>query len=124
MICKSAWTGGWRRRTTSTHDYFCKSDDRLMFPSVFVLRTDCKLPQEFLSFERLLLLPEAEWAQTAKKSKLPKPKVDKDALSIAMDVLETRLKEYPTSITVSRSGLKRLYGPSLTSEFCRRMRDS
>lgn len=68
--------------------------------SVFVLRTDCELPEEFVSFERLLLQSKDEWEKTAKKSKLPKPKVDKDVLTIAVDVLEARLKEYPTSIEV------------------------
>ncbi|KAI0745272.1 SET domain-containing protein [Earliella scabrosa] len=65
---------------------------------VFVLRTDCELPEEFVSFERLLLLSKDEWEKTAKKSKLPKPKIDKDVLTIAIDVLEKRLKEYPTTL--------------------------
>ena len=68
--------------------------------SVFVLRTDCELPEEFVSFERLLLLSKDEWEKTAKKSKLPKPKIDKDVLTIAIDVLEKRLKEYPTTLEV------------------------
>ncbi|KAI0368296.1 SET domain-containing protein [Pilatotrama ljubarskyi] len=65
---------------------------------VFVLQTDCELPEEFVSFIRLLLQPKDEWEKTAKKSKLPKPKVDKDVLSIAADVLEKRLKEYSTTL--------------------------
>ncbi|KAI0743984.1 hypothetical protein C8Q80DRAFT_1220766 [Daedaleopsis nitida] len=65
---------------------------------VFMLRTDCELPEEFVSFERLLLLSEGEWEKTAKKSKLPKPKIDKEVLGIAIEVLERRLQEYPTSI--------------------------
>ncbi|PIL36034.1 transcription factor [Ganoderma sinense ZZ0214-1] len=65
---------------------------------VFVLRTDCELPEELISLERLLLQSKEEWAKTAKKSKLPKPKVDVDVLSVAIDVLAARLKEYPTSI--------------------------
>ena len=69
--------------------------------SVFVLRTDCELPEELVSLERLLLLSKEEWAKTAKKSKLPKPKVDVDVLTVAIDVLEARLKEYPTSLDVS-----------------------
>ena len=68
--------------------------------SVFVLRTDCELPDEFVSFGRLLLLSKDEWAKTAKKSKLPKPRVDKDLLTIAIEVLENRLKEYSTTIDV------------------------
>ncbi|KAI0694983.1 SET domain-containing protein [Cerioporus squamosus] len=65
---------------------------------VFILRTDCELPEELVSFVRLLLQSEDEWEKTAKKSKLPKPKIDKDVLNIAIDVLEARLKAYPTSI--------------------------
>ncbi|KAI1795525.1 SET domain-containing protein [Ganoderma leucocontextum] len=65
---------------------------------VFVLRTNCELPEELISLARLLLLSKEEWVKTAKKSKLPKPKVDVDVLTVAIDVLEARLKEYPTSI--------------------------
>ncbi|KAI8968075.1 SET domain-containing protein [Trametes punicea] len=65
---------------------------------VFVLHTDCDLPEEFVSFARLLLLPKDEWEKTAKKSKVPKPKVDHAVLAVAADVVEKRLKEYPTTI--------------------------
>ena len=58
------------------------------------------MPDELVSFERLLLLPKAEWEETAKKSKLPKPKIDKDVLDAAINVLESRLKEYPTTLEV------------------------
>ena len=76
-------------------------DVRATTHSVFVLRTDCELPEELISFERLLLLSEDEWAKTAKKSKLPKPKADADVFAVAIDVLEARLKEYPTTLVVS-----------------------
>ncbi|KAL1945928.1 hypothetical protein VTO73DRAFT_1930 [Trametes versicolor] len=65
---------------------------------VFVLRTDCELAEELVSFVRLLLLPKDEWEKAAQKSKLPKPKLDKDVLTIAVDVLEKRLKDYPTTL--------------------------
>ncbi|OSD07030.1 SET domain-containing protein [Trametes coccinea BRFM310] len=65
---------------------------------VFVFHTDCALPEEFISFTRLLLLPKDEWEKTAKKSKLPKPKIDSDVLTVAGQVLEKRLSEYPTTI--------------------------
>lgn len=68
--------------------------------SVFVLRTDCELAEELVSFVRLLLLPKDEWEKVAQKSKLPKPKLDKDVLTIAVDVLEKRLKDYPTTLEV------------------------
>ena len=80
--------------------------------SVFVLRTDCELPEELISFARLLLLSEDEWAKTAKKSKLPKPKVDSDVLTMAIDVLNARLKEYPTSIEVSISAVSVMRHPN------------
>ncbi|KAH9929577.1 SET domain-containing protein [Epithele typhae] len=57
---------------------------------VFVLRTGCQLPDEFVSFERLLLLP--------KDDKLPKPKADKESIVIAIEALEMRMEEYATSI--------------------------
>ncbi|CDO69162.1 hypothetical protein BN946_scf185042.g64 [Trametes cinnabarina] len=65
---------------------------------VFVFHTDCELPEEFISFTRLLLLPKDEWEKTAKKSKLPKPKVDRDVLDVASQVLEKRLTDYPTTV--------------------------
>ena len=80
--------------------------------SVFVLRTDCELPEELISFARLLLLSEDEWAKTAKKSKLPKPRVDPDVLTMAIDVLNARLKEYPTSIEVSISAVSVMCHPN------------
>ena len=64
------------------------------------MHTDCELPEEFISFTRLLLLPKDEWEKTAKKSKLPKPKLDKDVLAIAVDVLQKRLRDYPTTMEV------------------------
>ncbi len=68
-----------------------------------MLRTDCELPEELIPLARLLLLSQEEWAKAAKKSKLPKPKLDVDVFRVALDVLEARLKEYPTSIDVSTS---------------------
>ncbi|KAI0666004.1 SET domain-containing protein [Trametes maxima] len=79
---------------------------------VFVLRTDCELPEELVSFVRLLLLPKDEWERTARKSKLPKPKVDKDVLSVSANVLESRLKEYPTTAEDDES----LLAPGLVEE--------
>jgi len=65
---------------------------------VFVVRTDCQLPDELVSFVRLLFLPQQEWEKTRKKGKLPKPAVDTQVLSVAAQVLEKRLREYPSSI--------------------------
>lgn len=69
--------------------------------SVFVIGTDCELPPELVSLARLLLQPKAEWEKTKSKGKLPKPTMDATIGSIAIDVLQRRLKEYSTSIEVS-----------------------
>ncbi|OBZ70756.1 N-lysine methyltransferase setd6 [Grifola frondosa] len=42
----------------------------------FVMGTDCELPEELISFLRLLFLSHEEWEKTRSKSKLPKAKVD------------------------------------------------
>ncbi|KZT10912.1 SET domain-containing protein [Laetiporus sulphureus 93-53] len=64
----------------------------------FVIMTDCELPEELASFVRLLFLANDEWEKARKKGKLPKAKVDPSTLSIVADVLERRLREYPTTI--------------------------
>ncbi|EKM54733.1 uncharacterized protein PHACADRAFT_97093 [Phanerochaete carnosa HHB-10118-sp] len=65
---------------------------------VFVVGTDCELPPEMVSLARLLLQPKAEWEKTKAKGKVPKPTMDTTIAAIAMDVLQSRLKEYPTSV--------------------------
>lgn len=72
--------------------------------STFVVFTDCELPEELVSLTRLLLQSDAEWQKTQAKSKLPKPTVDADVLAIAVEVLQNRLAEYPTTIEVSKYG--------------------
>ncbi|GBE80467.1 SET domain-containing protein [Sparassis crispa] len=69
----------------------------------FVILTDCQLPNELVSFVRLLFLSQQEWEKTRAKSKLPKPKVDSVVLSVVMQVLERRLREYPTTIEVDEA---------------------
>ena len=68
---------------------------------MFVIGTDCEVPPELVSLARLLLQPKAEWEKTKAKGKLPKPAMDATVGAIAIDVLQKRLKEYPTSIEVS-----------------------
>jgi N-lysine methyltransferase SETD6 len=51
---------------------------------------------------RLLLQSHVEWQKTQQKSKLPKPLVDADILSVVIDVLQNRLAEYPTTKEVSQ----------------------
>ncbi|KAI0268844.1 hypothetical protein BC834DRAFT_867511 [Gloeopeniophorella convolvens] len=65
---------------------------------VFVADGSGELPEELVSFARLLLLPAPEWEKTRRKSKLPKPKTDAAVLAVAADVLRRRLAEYPTTL--------------------------
>lgn len=64
---------------------------------VFVLESDLELPLELISLVRLLLLPLDEWRKTRDKGKPPKPKADLETLNIIHDVLDRRLKGYPTT---------------------------
>lgn len=65
------------------------------------METDHELPDELVSFCRLLLQSQSEWEKTKSKSKLPKAKVDESILSTIADALERRLAEYPTSVEVT-----------------------
>ncbi|KAA1471795.1 SET domain-containing protein, partial [Dentipellis sp. KUC8613] len=65
---------------------------------VFIIETNHRLPDELISFIRLLLLPSAEWDKVKVKSKLPKPKGDDHILPVAAEVLQSRLAEYKTTI--------------------------
>lgn len=56
-----------------------------------------------VSLARLLLQPRPEWEKTKSQGKVPKPTMDVAVAAIAMDVLQRRLEEYPTSIEVSES---------------------
>ena len=68
--------------------------------SVFILETEHKIPDELISFLRLLLLPGSEWEKTRQKSKIPKPKADNEILKVALDVLTQRLSLYPNTAEV------------------------
>jgi N-lysine methyltransferase SETD6 len=68
--------------------------------SVFVLESDLELPLELISLVRLLLLPLDEWTMARDKGKPPKPKADLETLNIIHDVLDKRLKGYPTTVKV------------------------
>jgi len=65
---------------------------------VFVVDSSNDVPEEMSSFVRLLMMSAPEWEKTKQKSKLPKPKEDKFALSVTADVVRRRLTEYPTTI--------------------------
>lgn len=65
---------------------------------VFDLYFDLEIPPSIISVIRLLLLPDEEWEKIKEKAKPPKPKMDAVALTVLHEVLQRRLKEYPTSI--------------------------
>ncbi|KAL4245586.1 Ribosomal lysine N-methyltransferase 4 [Abortiporus biennis] len=73
---------------------------------VFVLSTDCTVPEDLISLARLLLLSSSDWKRAKEKSKLPKPAMDEETLPIVIDVFERRLKEYLTTLNYDEAALK------------------
>ena len=69
--------------------------------SVFVLEHSSPLTDEVISFTKLLFLPTAEWEKARDKGKPPKPKLDVVCSTTLQDVIERRMKSYPTSLEVS-----------------------
>jgi hypothetical protein len=61
---------------------------------------DLEIPPSIISIIRLLLLLDEEWEKTREKAKPPKPKMDAVVLTVLHEVLQRKLKEYPTSIQV------------------------
>ncbi|KAG6920153.1 hypothetical protein DXG01_004919 [Tephrocybe rancida] len=72
---------------------------------VFVLEADLGLPALLMSLIRLLVLDQDEWDSAKSKGKPPKPKIDAYILGIVHEVLETRLKAYPTTLQEDESKL-------------------
>ncbi|KAG6820812.1 hypothetical protein H0H93_011106 [Arthromyces matolae] len=73
---------------------------------VFVLEADTEVPELLISFIRLLLLAADEWESVKQKSKPPKPKIDGQILEIVGEMLEMRLKAYPTTLQEDQSALE------------------
>ncbi|KAG8902460.1 hypothetical protein FRB99_004460 [Tulasnella sp. 403] len=66
---------------------------------VFVIEaTEPELPDELLSFIRLLLLSDEDFLKATQKGALPKPRKDLECLTVSVKVLEKRLSQYPTAI--------------------------
>ncbi|KAL5528774.1 RMS1 [Sanghuangporus sanghuang] len=67
----------------------------------FVVGTDFELPDDMVSFLKLLLSLE-DWERARTKDKAPKPKLDQDAklriLPYVLSVIERRMARYPTSL--------------------------
>lgn len=68
--------------------------------SAFVLETDLQLPESLIALARVLLSLDGEWEKARDKGKMPKPKIDDQVLSVTLQVLRSRLGEYPTTIEV------------------------
>jgi len=64
----------------------------------FVLETDLQLPEALISLARLLLSLDGEWEKARDKGKIPKPKIDVQVLSVILQTLRKRLRQYPTTI--------------------------
>lgn len=65
---------------------------------LFIIDTSYDVPDELISFARLLLMEVPEWDEVRSKRKLPKAKVDERVLLVAADVLQKRTAEYPTTL--------------------------
>ena len=87
---------------------------------MFTLETSFSLPDELISFVRLLSMPKVEWERTRDKGKFPKPKTDIDVLRIAEIVLRKRLEDYKTSLNVR--GLILFLFASSSPITCRKMK--
>jgi Rubisco LSMT substrate-binding len=96
---QSVSIGGWRRVVMSAYlSPHATLTLLILLCSVFVVDFSNELPEEIISFARLLMMSAPEWEKTKRKSKLPKPKVDDAVLSVAADVVRMRLSDYPTTI--------------------------
>lgn len=93
--CTSIAPNGWRQRF-----------------STFIIGTDCQLPEDLISFIRLLLQTDMEWEKTKKKSKLPKPSLDAEVFPVAIELLVKRLSEYPTTVQVRTNSVSTSSTPS------------
>lgn len=71
--------------------------------STFILDYDFQVPTVMISFTKLLLLSEREWAKVREKSKPPKPKLEGPLYDIFILVIQRRLAEYPTPLEVINS---------------------
>jgi len=69
--------------------------------SVFVIESDFAVPDELISFVKLVSCPKDEWEKVRLKSKPPKPKLDISVFPLLVDVLQKRLERYPTRLQVN-----------------------
>ena len=65
-----------------------------------MIETDFALREDFISFTRLLLLPDDDWEKARGKCRPPKPKLDAEVLGIIAETLQRRKASYPTTLEV------------------------
>jgi len=76
---------------------------------VFVLDLESPVPDVLISFSKLLLISEDDWEKGKSKGKPPKPKLDDDrTVSVILDALRKRLRDYPTSFETDEELLRTL----------------
>jgi len=93
-LAVAAVTDGQPTPTGGRVDWWLENAD----DDTFVIGTDCELPEDLVSFVRLLLMPLDEWEKASGKTKLPKPKVDLDVLTVIEKTLARRMQDYPSSL--------------------------
>ncbi|KAF9050042.1 hypothetical protein BJ165DRAFT_1455980 [Panaeolus papilionaceus] len=64
---------------------------------VFIFDYDDEIPQDFISFTRLMM-NQSEWEKAQNKERPPKPTIDKATLEVIQAVLIKRLSQYPTTL--------------------------
>ncbi|CDS08282.1 hypothetical protein LRAMOSA02230 [Lichtheimia ramosa] len=72
----------------------------------FVVDTDHVLPDELVSTLHVLRASDEEFKQIERKQKLPKPRLTAPVIDMAIDLLQARLKRYPTSLDADMTELQ------------------
>ncbi|TFY56372.1 hypothetical protein EVJ58_g7685 [Rhodofomes roseus] len=80
----------------------------------FVIASGSGLPEDLLSFVRLLLMTSDEWEKANRKGKLPKAKVDLNVLDIIEKTLTKRMQKYPSTLEADEKLLDPANGHSLS----------
>ena len=93
--------GGRRRVASFTSSCVDEADTLLLlFLSVFVLEISNLLPEDLVSFTKLLALTTQDWEKARDKGKPPKPKLDFSCLDALHRIVQKKTELYPTSLEV------------------------
>ncbi|KZS98467.1 SET domain-containing protein [Sistotremastrum niveocremeum HHB9708] len=72
----------------------------------FIVETDGRLPDDLISFMHLMMADNSQWEKISRKSKIPKPHVEKPILLLGLKLLKLRLDCYPTTLQQDEDLLK------------------